>query len=44
MYILLSGFIADRCIDPLIYIERYIGVEAKQNVDHIAGLTAWTER
>ena len=38
-----EGFIVDRCIDPLIYIERYIGVEAKQNLDHIPDLTAWTE-
>lgn len=39
-----SDFIADRCIDPIIYVQRYIGNTAKEKLFKMTGLKEWFDR
>ncbi|XP_063427271.1 uncharacterized protein LOC134710799 [Mytilus trossulus] len=39
-----KDFIADRCIDPLIYVHTYIGDEALRKLREIPGVLEWTDR
>ncbi|XP_071140689.1 uncharacterized protein [Mytilus edulis] len=42
--IMSKDFIADRCIDPLIYVQKYIGNEALRKFREIPGVLEWTDR
>ncbi|CAC5418493.1 unnamed protein product [Mytilus coruscus] len=39
-----KDFIADRCIDPLIYVQKYIGDDALRKLRELPGVLEWTDR
>ncbi|XP_076077633.1 uncharacterized protein LOC143048073 [Mytilus galloprovincialis] len=42
--LMFKDFIADRCIDPLIYVQKYIGDEASRKLRELPGVFEWTDR